>query len=203
MVVHGKIQSCGDLQLILSFFPRVCSAHPCSLLCCWQGREGCFPTHTLTAPPARSGCLVPALTTLLRASPPAALPREPGAELCSQSRSLRAEQVPLLPASICPKSHGPVGCSAPGYVQLALWRPRWEGRCRAQSHPAGSSHDCCASWARLPQAPAQPVFSVRSCCQVRKHCEWCQALICRHEKPSALLKGRTACCHSETGKGLS
>ncbi|XP_036118610.1 protransforming growth factor alpha isoform X1 [Molossus molossus] len=40
------------------------------------------------------------------------------------------------------------------------------------------------------------------CCQVRKHCEWCRALICRHEKPSALLKGRTACCHSETGKGL-
>uniref|UniRef100_A0A2I3SQ00 Transforming growth factor alpha n=2 Tax=Homininae TaxID=207598 RepID=A0A2I3SQ00_PANTR len=38
------------------------------------------------------------------------------------------------------------------------------------------------------------------CCQVRKHCEWCRALICRHEKPSALLKGRTACCHSETGK---
>nr|AAF05090.1 transforming growth factor-alpha variant I [Homo sapiens] len=37
------------------------------------------------------------------------------------------------------------------------------------------------------------------CCQVRKHCEWCRALICRHEKPSALLKGRTACCHSETG----
>ncbi|XP_032509354.1 protransforming growth factor alpha isoform X5 [Phocoena sinus] len=36
------------------------------------------------------------------------------------------------------------------------------------------------------------------CCQVRKHCEWCRALICRHEKPSALLKGRTACCHSET-----
>ncbi|XP_038962998.1 protransforming growth factor alpha isoform X1 [Rattus norvegicus] len=39
------------------------------------------------------------------------------------------------------------------------------------------------------------------CCQVRKHCEWCRALVCRHEKPSALLKGRTACCHSETGKG--
>ncbi|DAA24825.1 TPA: transforming growth factor, alpha [Bos taurus] len=37
------------------------------------------------------------------------------------------------------------------------------------------------------------------CCEVRKHCEWCRALICRHEKPSALLKGRTACCHSETG----
>uniref|UniRef100_H0WV41 Transforming growth factor alpha n=1 Tax=Otolemur garnettii TaxID=30611 RepID=H0WV41_OTOGA len=37
------------------------------------------------------------------------------------------------------------------------------------------------------------------CCQVRKHCEWCRALVCRHEKPSALLKGRTACCHSETG----
>nr|XP_037863004.1 protransforming growth factor alpha isoform X2 [Chlorocebus sabaeus] len=36
------------------------------------------------------------------------------------------------------------------------------------------------------------------CCQVRKHCEWCRALICRHEKPSALLKGRSACCHSET-----
>uniref|UniRef100_A0A8I3Q5P7 Transforming growth factor alpha n=2 Tax=Canis lupus familiaris TaxID=9615 RepID=A0A8I3Q5P7_CANLF len=36
------------------------------------------------------------------------------------------------------------------------------------------------------------------CCQVRKHCEWCQALLCRHEKPSALLKGRAACCHSET-----
>ncbi|XP_023588626.1 protransforming growth factor alpha isoform X1 [Trichechus manatus latirostris] len=36
------------------------------------------------------------------------------------------------------------------------------------------------------------------CCQVRKHCEWCRALICWHEKPSALLKGRTACCHSET-----
>lgn len=36
------------------------------------------------------------------------------------------------------------------------------------------------------------------CCQVRKHCEWCRALVCRHEKPSALLKGRTACCHSET-----
>ncbi|XP_054442899.1 protransforming growth factor alpha [Pteronotus mesoamericanus] len=36
------------------------------------------------------------------------------------------------------------------------------------------------------------------CCQVRKHCEWCRALICRHEKPSALLKGRAACCHSET-----
>ncbi|KFO21108.1 Protransforming growth factor alpha [Fukomys damarensis] len=39
------------------------------------------------------------------------------------------------------------------------------------------------------------------CCQVRKHCEWCRALVCRHEKPSALLKGRTSCCHSETGKG--
>ena len=38
-----------------------------------------------------------------------------------------------------------------------------------------------------------------SCCEVRKHCEWCRALVCRHEKPSALLKGRTACCHSETG----
>nr|XP_012605621.1 protransforming growth factor alpha isoform X3 [Microcebus murinus] len=36
------------------------------------------------------------------------------------------------------------------------------------------------------------------CCQVRKHCEWCRALVCRHEKPSALLKGRTTCCHSET-----
>ncbi|XP_059515480.1 protransforming growth factor alpha isoform X1 [Myotis daubentonii] len=36
------------------------------------------------------------------------------------------------------------------------------------------------------------------CCQVRKYCEWCRALICRHEKPSALLKGRPACCHSET-----
>ncbi|XP_037662538.1 protransforming growth factor alpha [Choloepus didactylus] len=36
------------------------------------------------------------------------------------------------------------------------------------------------------------------CCQVRKHCERCRALVCRHEKPSALLKGRTACCHSET-----
>ncbi|CAH7488188.1 Tgfa [Phodopus roborovskii] len=36
------------------------------------------------------------------------------------------------------------------------------------------------------------------CCHVRKHCEWCRALICRQEKPSALLKGRTACCHSET-----
>ncbi|XP_051010621.1 protransforming growth factor alpha [Acomys russatus] len=36
------------------------------------------------------------------------------------------------------------------------------------------------------------------CCQLRKHCEWCRALVCRHEKPSALLKGRTACCHSET-----
>ncbi|XP_035317242.1 protransforming growth factor alpha isoform X1 [Cricetulus griseus] len=36
------------------------------------------------------------------------------------------------------------------------------------------------------------------CCHVRKHCEWCRALVCRHEKPSALLKGRTACCHSET-----
>ncbi|XP_029334077.1 protransforming growth factor alpha [Mus caroli] len=39
------------------------------------------------------------------------------------------------------------------------------------------------------------------CCQLRKHCEWCRALVCRHEKPSALLKGRTACCHSETGTG--
>ncbi|EGW08754.1 Protransforming growth factor alpha [Cricetulus griseus] len=39
------------------------------------------------------------------------------------------------------------------------------------------------------------------CCHVRKHCEWCRALVCRHEKPSALLKGRTACCHSETGTG--
>ncbi|XP_045150019.1 protransforming growth factor alpha [Echinops telfairi] len=37
-----------------------------------------------------------------------------------------------------------------------------------------------------------------SCCQVRKHCEWCHALMCRHEKPSALLKGRAACCRSET-----
>lgn len=36
------------------------------------------------------------------------------------------------------------------------------------------------------------------CCHIRKHCEWCRALVCRHEKPSALLKGRTACCHSET-----
>nr|XP_045009565.1 protransforming growth factor alpha [Jaculus jaculus] len=36
------------------------------------------------------------------------------------------------------------------------------------------------------------------CCQLRKHCVWCRTFICRHEKPSALLKGRTACCHSET-----
>ncbi|KAL6086123.1 hypothetical protein STEG23_002160, partial [Scotinomys teguina] len=41
------------------------------------------------------------------------------------------------------------------------------------------------------------------CCHVRKHCEWCRALVCRHEKPSALLKGRTACCHSETGQLLA
>uniref|UniRef100_A0A674IH19 Transforming growth factor alpha n=1 Tax=Terrapene triunguis TaxID=2587831 RepID=A0A674IH19_9SAUR len=36
------------------------------------------------------------------------------------------------------------------------------------------------------------------CCQIRKHCEWCRAFICRHEKPSGLLKGGTSCCHSET-----
>lgn len=54
--------------------------------------------------------------------------------------------------------------------------------------------------ARLLPRPCS--LCLRSCCQVRKHCEWCRALICRHEKPSALLKGRTACCHSETGKGL-
>ncbi|XP_006882436.1 PREDICTED: protransforming growth factor alpha [Elephantulus edwardii] len=40
------------------------------------------------------------------------------------------------------------------------------------------------------------------CCQVRKHCKWCRTLVCRHEKPSALLKGRTTCCHSETGTGV-
>uniref|UniRef100_A0A8C3F845 Transforming growth factor alpha n=1 Tax=Chrysemys picta bellii TaxID=8478 RepID=A0A8C3F845_CHRPI len=38
------------------------------------------------------------------------------------------------------------------------------------------------------------------CCQIRKHCEWCRAFICRHEKPSGLLKGGTSCCHSETGR---
>ena len=62
-------------------------------------------------------------------------------------------------------------------------------------------------WQPLPQlgAPARLLPSpcslhLCSCCEVRKHCEWCRALICRHEKSSALLKGRTACCHSETGK---
>ncbi|XP_034617653.1 protransforming growth factor alpha isoform X1 [Trachemys scripta elegans] len=38
------------------------------------------------------------------------------------------------------------------------------------------------------------------CCQIRKHCEWCRAFICRHKKPSGLLKGGTSCCHSETGR---
>uniref|UniRef100_A0A8C0JC17 Transforming growth factor alpha n=1 Tax=Chelonoidis abingdonii TaxID=106734 RepID=A0A8C0JC17_CHEAB len=38
------------------------------------------------------------------------------------------------------------------------------------------------------------------CCQIRKHCERCRAFICRHEKPSGLLKGGTSCCHSETGR---
>uniref|UniRef100_K7G2F7 Transforming growth factor alpha n=1 Tax=Pelodiscus sinensis TaxID=13735 RepID=K7G2F7_PELSI len=36
------------------------------------------------------------------------------------------------------------------------------------------------------------------CCRIRKHCEWCRAFICRHEKPSGLLKGGASCCHSET-----
>lgn len=35
------------------------------------------------------------------------------------------------------------------------------------------------------------------CCQVQEHCEWCWILLCCHEKPSALLKGRITCCHSE------
>ncbi|KYO44137.1 protransforming growth factor alpha [Alligator mississippiensis] len=36
------------------------------------------------------------------------------------------------------------------------------------------------------------------CCRVRKHCEWCRAFVCRHEKPGGLLKGGASCCHSET-----
>ncbi|XP_032085848.1 protransforming growth factor alpha [Thamnophis elegans] len=36
------------------------------------------------------------------------------------------------------------------------------------------------------------------CCRIRKHCEWCRAMVCRHEKPTGLLKGATSCCHSET-----
>uniref|UniRef100_A0A670J470 Transforming growth factor alpha n=1 Tax=Podarcis muralis TaxID=64176 RepID=A0A670J470_PODMU len=36
------------------------------------------------------------------------------------------------------------------------------------------------------------------CCRIRKHCEWCRTVVCRHEKPNGLLKGGTSCCHSET-----
>lgn len=113
-------------------------------------------------------------------------------ELCSQSRFLRAQQALLLrgPAS-APKATTPQGTQPPA----VCGQPSRGLHGEAGLEPKGTSRHPC-------QAPAQPVFSVRSCCQVRKHCEWCQALICRHEKPSALLKGRTACCHSETGKGL-
>uniref|UniRef100_A0ACB8EZC4 Uncharacterized protein n=1 Tax=Sphaerodactylus townsendi TaxID=933632 RepID=A0ACB8EZC4_9SAUR len=36
------------------------------------------------------------------------------------------------------------------------------------------------------------------CCRIKKRCEWCRTVICRHEKPNGLLKGGTSCCHSET-----
>ncbi|XP_074837781.1 protransforming growth factor alpha [Carettochelys insculpta] len=36
------------------------------------------------------------------------------------------------------------------------------------------------------------------CCRIRKHCEWCRVFICKHEKPSGLLKGGASCCRSET-----
>lgn len=172
--------------------------------------EGCLPSPSPHSPASRQWLLCPNPDS--RSEPPtccvvekaageaARLPRKPGAELCSQSRSLRGQQVLLLLASICPKSHRPTRRSAPCCVWPALRRPPREGCPRAQSC-ARLFGGRCPSRAPPPQAPAQPVFSVHSCCQVRKHCEWCQALVCRHEKPSALLKGRTACCHSETGKG--
>ncbi|KAM4675575.1 protransforming growth factor alpha [Discoglossus pictus] len=36
------------------------------------------------------------------------------------------------------------------------------------------------------------------CCNLRKSCEWCRNLFCRHEKPGGLLKGGASCCKSET-----
>nr|XP_056716073.1 protransforming growth factor alpha [Euleptes europaea] len=36
------------------------------------------------------------------------------------------------------------------------------------------------------------------CCRIKKRCEWCRTVVCRHEKPNGLLKGGTSCCHSET-----
>ncbi|CAH2274718.1 protransforming growth factor alpha isoform X1 [Pelobates cultripes] len=35
------------------------------------------------------------------------------------------------------------------------------------------------------------------CCRLRKQCEWCRALFCRHEKPG-FLKGGASCCKTET-----
>lgn len=104
-------------------------------------------------------------------------------------------------ASICPKGHHPAGPSVPCCV------------C-----PSGAPHGRLVESPELPRRPLRQTLHqlgtparllpqpcslcLCSCCQVRKYCEWCRALICRHEKPSALLKGRPACCHSETGKGL-
>lgn len=102
---------------------------------------------------------------------------------------LGGQEALLLLASTCPKGHCPAKPSAPCRSEGPHEKAGLEPRAAQLGTPARLLPRLCS-------------LCLYSCCQVRKHCEWCRALICRHEKPSALLKGRTACCHSETGKGL-
>lgn len=102
---------------------------------------------------------------------------------------LGGQEALLLLASACPKGHCPAKPSAPCRSEGPHEKAGLEPRAAQLGTPARLLPRLCS-------------LCLYSCCQVRKHCEWCRALICRHEKPSALLKGRTACCHSETGKGL-
>lgn len=108
----------------------------------------------------------------------------------------------LLLSSICPKGHHPAGPSVPCCVCPSGGpHGRLVESPELPRRPLGQTLYQLGSHARLLPQPCP--LCLCSCCQVRKYCEWCRALVCQHEKPSALLKGRPACCHSETGKGAA
>lgn len=131
---------------------------------------------------------------------PARLPCQPRAEQPNGAGPLGWPTGPLTGGQLLPQRPPPCKALSP-LLCLSLWRPHGKAGLEpraAQQAPRADAAPAGHPPARLLPRPCS--LHLCSCCQVRKHCEWCRALICRHEKPSALLKGRTACCHSETGK---
>lgn len=80
-----------------------------------------------------------------------------------------------------------------------VWRgsfqnPPGPGGCQPQK----AGHDGLVIVSVMVLAGLIIVLGLVHCCQLWKHWEWAWGLICWHEKPSTLLKGRATCCHSET-----